>query len=59
MTRQDLLKIFKKEYPTCKDNIIRVETRNENSIFVTIDTGILVKYIFTYKDKTDYSLKLA
>jgi hypothetical protein len=59
MTRQDLLEIFKKEYPTRKDNIIRVETRNENSIFVTIDTGILVKYIFTYKDKTDYSLKLA
>ena len=59
MTRQDLLEIFKKEYPTRKDHIVRVETRNENSIFVTIDTGILVKYIFTYKDKTDYSLKLA
>lgn len=59
MTRKDLLDIFKKEYPTRKDHIARVETRNENSIFVTIDAGILVKYIFTYKDETDYSLKLA
>jgi len=59
MTRQDLLEIFKNEYPTRKDHIVRVETRNENSIFVTIESGILVKYIFTYKDKTNYSLKLA
>ena len=59
MTKQDLLELFKKEYPTRKDHIIRVETRDKNSIFVTVDAGFLIKYIFTYKDKADYSLELA
>ena len=59
MTKQDLLALFKKEYPTRKDHIIRVETRDENSIFVTVDVGFLIKYIFTYKDETNYSLELA
>lgn len=59
LARQVLLEIFKKEYPTRKDHIVKVETRDKNSIFVTIDGGIQVTYIFTYKNKTDYSLKLA
>lgn len=59
MSSTELVDIYRKLYSTDKEKIVNVETRTEDSVFITVDTGILMKYIFTYRSKTDYSISMA
>lgn len=59
MLRNELIAIFEKIYPSLAKNCIRIETRTENSLFITVDKGVLDKYVFEYKNPNDYKLYIA
>lgn len=59
MSHDELISVFEKIYPILAADCIRIETRTENSLFITVDKGVLNKYVFEYTNPDEYRLYIA